>query len=124
MDEGRRLLYWEGSSKKEFDKFPVRVRKNMGVALYVAQLGGIPGAAKTWKGLGPGVYELVDDSHGNAFRAVYVVHIGQAVHVLHAFQKKSKSGIATPQCDVDVVVRRLKRVFARYPHGGRRNDSK
>ena len=47
-------------------------------------------AAKPWKGLGPGVHELVDDHLGNTYRAVYVVRLGDAVHVLHAFQKKSK----------------------------------
>ncbi len=66
-----------------------------------------------------GVYELVDDHRGDAFRAVYTVRVGDAVHVLHAFQKKSKSGIALPQPDVDLVEKRLKAVLARYGLGGR-----
>jgi phage-related protein len=70
------------------------------------------------------VYELVDESRGNAFRAVYLVNIGDGIHVLHAFQKKSKSGIATPQCDVNVVVSRFKQVCARYARGGSRDDPK
>jgi len=119
MVEKRKLLYWEGSSKKDFKAFPVPVQKDMGVALFVVQLGGTPDSAKPWKGLGPGVYELVEDHRGDTFRAVYSVLIGDAVHVLHAFQKKSKSGIATPQPDVELIERRLKAVLTRYGVSGR-----
>lgn len=119
MNEKRRPLFWEGSSKKDFKQFPVPVQKDMGVALFVVQLGRTPASAKPWKGLGSGVYELVDDHRGDTFRAVYSVRMGDAVHVLHAFQKKSKSGIATPQPDVDLVEKRLKAVLARYGLSGR-----
>lgn len=119
MTDMRKLLYWEGSSKKDFKAFPVSVQKDMGVALFVVQLGGTPDSAKPWKGLGSGIYELVEDHRGDAFRAVYSVRIGDAVHVLHAFQKKSRSGIATPQPDVDLIERRLKSVLARYAAGRR-----
>ena len=105
---------WEGSSKKDFKEFPVPVQKDMGVALFVVQLGLMPDASKPWKGLGSGVHELVGDHRGDTFRAVYTVQIGGAVHVLHAFQKKSKTGIATPQPDVDLIEKRLKAVLARY----------
>lgn len=119
MSEKRRPLFWEGSSKRDFKGFPVPVQKDMGVALFIAQLGQTAGSAKPWKGLGSGVYELVEDHRGGTFRAVYLVHVGDAVHVLHAFQKKSKSGIATPQPDIDLVEKRLKAVLARYGLGGR-----
>lgn len=119
MAQKRRLLYWEGSSKKDFKEFPVDVQKDMGVALFVVQLGGTPDSAKLLKGLGSGVYELVEDHRGDTFRAVYTVRLGDAVHVLHAFQKKSKSGIATPQPDVELIEKRLKAVLARYGVGGR-----
>jgi phage-related protein len=119
MNEKRKLLYWEGSSKKDFKEFPVPVQKDMGVALFVVQLGKTPQSAKPWKGLGPGVYELIEDHRGDTFRTVYTVRIGDAVHVLHAFQKKSKSGIATPQPDVELIQKRLKAVLARYGAGGR-----
>jgi phage-related protein len=110
----RKLLYWEGSSKKDFKEFPSGVQKDMGVALFIVQLGGTPGSAKPWKGLGSGVYELVEDHRGDTFRAIYTVRLGDAVHVLHAFQKKSMSGIATPQPDVKLIERRLKAVLARH----------
>lgn len=119
MTETRKLLYWEGSSKKDFKEFPIPVQKDMGVALFVVQLGGTPESAKPWKGSGSGVYELVEDHRGDTFRAVYTVRIGDAVHVLHAFQKKSKSGIATPRPDVELIEKRLKAVLARYGMSGR-----
>lgn len=114
MPEKRKLLYWEGSSKKDFKTFPIDVQKDMGVALFIVQLGGTPDSAKPWRGLGSGVYELVEDHLGDTFRSVYTVRIGNAVHVLHAFQKKSKSGVATPQPDVVLIQKRLKAVLARY----------
>ena len=119
MMEKRKLLYWEGSSKKDFKEFPIPVQKDLGVALFVVQLGRTPESAKPWKGLGSAVYELVEDLRGDTFRAVYTVRVGDAVHVLHAFQKKSKSGIATPQPEVDLIEKRLKAVLARYGPGGR-----
>ena len=119
MTEKRRPLFWEGSAKKDFKEFPIPVQKDMGVALFVVQLGRTPGSAKPWKGLGSGVYELVGDHRGDTFRAVYTVRVGDAIHVLHAFQKKSKSGISTPQPDVDLIEKRLKTVLARYGLSGR-----
>ena len=120
MARKRKILYWEGSSKKGFKAFPIEVQKDMGVALFVVQLGGTPDTAKPWKGLGAGVYELIEDHRGNTFRAVYTVQIGEAVHVLHAFQKKSKTGIATPRPDVELIEKRLKAVLARYGASGRK----
>src|SRR2546427_9142201 len=111
MSEKRKLLYWEGSSKKDFKEFPVPIQKDLGVALFVVQLGGTPPSAKPWKGLGSGVYELVADHRGDAYRDVYTVRIADSIHVLHAFQKKSKSGIETPKPDVDLIERRLKAVL-------------
>lgn len=115
MDEAlRRPLFWEGSAKEDFMMFPVPVRKDLGVALFVVQLGGTPPSAKPWKGLGSGVYELVDDHRGDAYRAIYTVRIAGNIHVLHAFQKKSKSGIKTPKTDVVLVERRLKALLRRH----------
>jgi phage-related protein len=110
----RRLLTWEGSSKKDFKAFPIETRKDMGVALFIVQMGGTPPSAKPWKGLGSGVYEIVGDHRGDTYRAVYVVNVGDCIHVLHAFQKKSKSGISTPKEDVALVEKRLKALLARH----------
>lgn len=115
----RKALYWEGSSKKDFKGFPIPVQKNFGVALFVIQLGRTPPSSKPWKGLGPGVYELSDDYRGGTFRTVYSLGIKHSVHVLHAFQKKSKSGIATPMLDIELIRKRHKAVLARYEISGR-----
>jgi phage-related protein/predicted XRE-type DNA-binding protein len=94
MGEKRKPLYWEASSKRDFKAFPIAVQKDLGVAPFIVQLGSTPPSAKPLKGFGAGVFELRDDHRGDTFRAVYAVKIGDAVHVLHAFKKKSKSGIA------------------------------
>jgi phage-related protein len=86
----------------------------MGYALGVAQLGGRHPAAKPWHGQGPGVLELVESRDGNAYRAVYTIRFKEVVYVLHAFQKKSPSGIKTARSDVDLVQRRLKAARADY----------
>jgi phage-related protein len=80
----------------------------MGNALGIAQFGGMAPSAKPWKGLGSGVLEVVESHEGNTYRAVYTVRFDEAVYVLHAFQKKSPSGIRTAKRDVDLVAERLK----------------
>lgn len=110
----RRPLLWEGSSKKDFKEFPIEVQKDLGVALFIVQIGERPPSAKPWKGLGSGVFELVDDYFGDTYRTVYTIRIRDSVHVLHAFQKKSKSGIATPLQDTGLVESRLKALVARH----------
>ena len=99
-------LVWVASSKKDYLKFPEDVQDNMGFALYLAQVGDKAGSAKPWKGLGPGVFEIVDDHDGDTFRTLYTVRLEDVVYVLHAFQKKSKKGIGTPQDEVDLVAHR------------------
>lgn len=81
----------------------------MGYALYLAQTGRMPASAKPLKGFaGAGVVELIEDDRSGTYRAVYTVKFANAIYVLHAFQKKSKRGIATPREEIDKVRRRLK----------------
>src|SRR5262249_51087267 len=101
-------LHWVGSSKRDFLSFPRAVKEDVGNALGIAQFGGTAPTAKPWKGVGPGVLEVVESHDGNAYRAVYTVRFEKAVYVLHAFQKKSPSGIRTAKRDVDLVAERLK----------------
>jgi phage-related protein len=108
LSAGEKPLDWVGSSKKDFLLFPEPVKDEMGNALGLAQMGGKHPAAKPWKGLGAGVFEVVEDHDGDTFRAVYTVRFQEVVYVLHAFQKKSPKGIRTAQVDVDLVERRLK----------------
>jgi phage-related protein len=102
-------LFWLGSSRKKLSAFPEEVKDVMGYALHLAQLGEKSPAAKPLKGFGgAGVLEVVDDHDGDTFRAVYTVRFADAVYVLHAFQKKAKSGIATPAKDLETIRTRLK----------------
>jgi phage-related protein len=100
-------LHWVGSAKKDLLGFPEQVVGDVGFALGVVQYGGHPPSAKPWKGLGPGVFEIVENDGSGTYRAVYTVRFRKAVYVLHAFQKKSPSGIQTAQTDVRLVARRL-----------------
>lgn len=104
---GEKPLFWVGSSRKDLMAFPEAVREHLGTALGVAQFGGKSPDAKPWKGEG-GVLEVVEDHRGDTFRAVYTVRFAGAVYVLHAFQKKSKTGIKTPKAEQDLIASRLR----------------
>ncbi len=109
-DEEPRPLVWRGSSKSDFMRFPATAQREMGYALFLAQMGERhPVMAKTLKGFsGATVIEIRESYEGSAYRAIYTVRYADAVYVLHAFQKKSKKGIATPKADLGLVGRRLK----------------
>jgi len=102
-------LYWIASSRKDLKAMPDVVQDTFGFALHLAQIGKKHEQAKPLKGFGSaGVLEVVEDTDGNTYRAVYTVKFGNAVYVLHCFQKKSTRGIATPKPDMDVIRERLK----------------
>lgn len=103
-----RPLLWVASSKRDYREFPERVQDEFGFQLHLAQTGQHPPSAKLLKSLGSGVVELVEDFDRSTYRAVYTVRFGDAVYVLHAFKKKSKQGIKTPQSDIELIRRRLK----------------
>ena len=87
----------------------------MGYALYQAQIGKKHANAKPLKGFGgAGVLEIVTDHVGDTFRAVYTVKFAHAIYVLHAFQKKSKSGIKTPTEELNLIKQRLKSAESDY----------
>jgi phage-related protein len=90
-------------------ELPAAVRRAFGLSLFAIQCGETPPAAKPLKGLGSGVLELVEQDTGGTYRAVYAVRFETAIYVLHVFQKKSKSGRATPQRDIELIRQRLKR---------------
>ena len=108
-----RPLVWIASSLDDLKEFPPEVRSCMGYALYVAQCGRKHAQAKPLKGFGgAGVLEVVQDFDGDTYRAVYTVRLADRVYALHAFQKQSKRGIATPRADIDLIRARLKRAEA------------
>jgi phage-related protein len=102
-------LEWIGGSKKDLKALPDEVVDIFGYALFLAQTGAKHAQAKPLQGFGSaGVLEVVEDYRGDAFRAVYTVRFEERVFVLHVFQKKAKSGIATPKKDMDLIRERLK----------------
>ena len=108
-------LEWVGASKQDLDAFPGPARREVGFALYLAQIGTKAVKAKPLKGFGgAGVLEVIADHDGNTYRAVYTVRFAEVVFVLHAFQKKSKKGITTPKTEIDLIRRRLKYAAEQY----------
>lgn len=102
-------LFWLGSAKKDLKAMPEDVQDIFGYALHQAQIGKKHENTKPLKGFGSaGVLEVVEDSCGGTFRAVYTIKFADAVYVLHCFQKKSTHGVATPKPDVDLIRNRLK----------------
>jgi phage-related protein len=123
LTSGEKPLDWVGSSKRDFLTFPAAVQDELGNALGLAQFGGKHPQAKPWKGQGAGVFEVVENHDGNTYRAVYTVRFREVVYVLHAFQKKSPSGIRTARTDIELITQRLKIAQqdyeARYGHAQR-----
>lgn len=113
-------LRWIASSKKDLSGFPEDVQRTTGYALHLAQTGEKATFAKPLKGLGSGVFEVVDDYNADTYRAVYAVQFEDAIYVLHCFQKKSKSGIKTPKQDIDLIKARLK--TAQEDHNARKRE--
>jgi len=101
-----RPVVWLGNSKKNLREFPDGAQKLLGDELQLIQFGGMPKDAKPFKGVGSGVLEIALRYASDAYRVVLAVQIGRRIHVLHAFQKKSKKGIDTPKRDVDLIKRR------------------
>lgn len=102
-------LQWVASSKKDLQAMPEDVKDVFGFALHLAQLGSKHSQAKPLKGFGSaGVLEVVEDYQSDTYRAVYTIRLQGAVYVLHCFQKKSSTGIATPKPDMEKIRDRLK----------------
>lgn len=102
-------LIWIGSSRKDLREFPEDVRHHMGYALWIAQTGGKHRDAKALRGFGgAGVLEIIEDYRGDPFRAVYTLKYADVVFMLHAFQKKSKTGRETPRRDIELIKQRLR----------------
>lgn len=114
-NEQEKPLFWIGRSLDDLKDFPDDVQDVIGYALDWAQQGGKSPIAKPLKGFdGAGTLEIVDDFDGNTYRTVYTVRFSHAVYVLHAFQKKSHKGIATPKHDIELIKIRLKRAESDY----------
>ena len=108
MDSKLKPVRWVGSSRRDLRTFPKSVERDVGQALYAAQCGDEYPSVKALKGFGGrSVLEIVALDDTATYRAVYTLRLADAIYVLHAFQKKSKKGIATPQKEIDLINKRL-----------------
>jgi len=118
MPDARRPLVWIGRSRKDFDRFPEEVQEGFEIRLELAKDGArdIPGAKALSHGLlkGLGIIELIEDFDGDTYRVVYTAKIGAVLAVLHAFKKKSKHGIATPQHEIELIRDRYQTAVRRF----------
>jgi phage-related protein len=110
MNQRTRPISWIKAAQKDFETFPDPVKIDALRALSIAADGRKAEDVKPLKGIEGGIMEIVLRHRGDAFRVVYAVQIGNEIWVLHAFQKKSKSGIKTPKPEIDLVQERLKRL--------------
>jgi phage-related protein len=107
-------LKFVGSSKRDLSGFPEPVKQDMGHSLFLAQQGGRSRKVKTLGGFGGGaVVEIVEDHEAGTYRCVYTTRLADVVVVLHAFQKKSKHGISTPQHEIELIQSRLRDAMTR-----------
>jgi phage-related protein len=120
MEFEPRPVWWVGSSRKDLKTFPRPVQRDVGQALYAAQCGEEYASVKALKGFaGRTVLEIVAPYDGDTYRAVYTVRFEGAIYVLHAFQKKSKKGSATPRKEIELIRQRL--AAAERDHRERQN---
>ena len=103
-----RPVVWLGNSRRNIQAFPPDARRIIGGELQLMQYGGMPKDAKPFRGIGAGVIEIAIRHDGEAYRTVVALQFGRNIYVLHAYQKKSKKGIATPKQDVDLIKQRYK----------------
>ena len=115
-------LTWLADSRSNVKSFPAGVQDDIGYALYAAQLGERSIKAKPLHGLGSQVMEIVAFDSSGTYRAVYTVSIGESIFVIHAFQKKSKAGTATPDSEIDLIRRRLKQLRSEVKNAKKRGS--
>jgi len=105
-----RPISWIKAARKDFGKFPEDAQEICLDALTIAADGGKANIAKPMTGLGSGILEIALPYRGDAFRIVYALQMGDSIWVLHAFQKKSKSGRETPKPDINLIKERIVRL--------------
>ncbi len=105
-------VLWIASSKDDISALPAPVRASFGYRLHQAQRGEIPLDTKALAQFGAGVFELREVFDRNSYRLVFVSNLRTAIYVLHAFMKRSKSGIGMPRRDIELIEARLRRARA------------
>jgi len=115
-------LVWLADTRANLKSFPAGVQDDFGYALYAAQLGETSPKAKPLHGLGSGVMEILANERGGTWRAVYTVSIGDSIYVVHAFQKKSKTGNGTPVPEMELVRQRLRQLRSEVKNASKKNS--
>jgi phage-related protein len=110
MSRNSRPISWVKAARKEFQKFPATAQTEVRFALTLAAEGRKADIAKPMKGLGPGVFEIALAYFGDAYRTIYILQLAEAIWVIHAFRKKAKRGIKTPQKEIELIRRRIRRL--------------
>jgi phage-related protein len=110
LSRDSRPISWVKAARRDFEHFPEGAQIEILRALTIAAEGRKADSAKPLHGFGSGVFEIALAWRGDAYRAVYALLIDEAIWVVHAFQKKSKTGIKTPKVEIDLVRGRLKRL--------------
>jgi len=105
-----RKISWIKAARKDFMKLPAAVRDDMENALTIAAEGEKADSAKPMTGLGAGVFEITKRYRSDTYRTIYAIKIGDDIWVIHAFKKKSKTGIKTPKEDIDLIKDRIKQL--------------
>jgi phage-related protein len=105
-----RSISWIKAARRDFEEFSEAAQDRLLGALTIAAEGSKSDKAKPFKGVDGGVFEITLRHRGDAFRVIYAVKISADIWVIHAFQKKSKTGIKTPEMEVDLIRERLKRL--------------
>ena len=107
-------VHWISSCLRDLKSFPEVVRQEVGFSIYLAQLGDRAANVVSMVGFQGKVLEVVVDDGGETYRAIYTVRFAKAIYAIHAFQKKSKKGIATPKPELDLIEKRLKTAAEHY----------
>ena len=110
MAKNTRNISWIKAAQKDFLKFPVTVREDIETILTIAAEGAKSDSAKPMKGLGVGIFEITKRYDTDTYRSVYGLKIGEDIWVIHAFKKKSKTGIKTPKEDINLIKSRIKQL--------------
>lgn len=110
-----KTVLWIGSAREDLRSFPPRVQDIVGFALFQAQCGRKHVDARPLRGFhGAAVLEVVADYGGDTYRVVYTVRLRSVICVLHAFKKKSRRGIETPERDMNLIRERLRRAVEHH----------
>lgn len=122
----RRYAYASPAAERAFKSLPADVRATFGFDLWLVQRGEVPGSSKTLRGFGSAdVRELIEDDEAGTYRAVYTIRFQDAVYILHAFKKKSKTGIATDRQTIDLIRQCLKEAEGHHrSHSAEREEER